>query len=73
MIRVDESAGVPFYIENGLSFDATPKTLQDIYGDDIEMDERKGFVYYKVPRMNVRVSFVVEGEDVTAIKLRIPR
>ena len=73
MIRVDESAEVPFYIENGLSFDATPKMLQEIYGDDIEMDERKGFVYYKVPRMNVRVSFVVEGEDVTAIKLRIPR
>ena len=73
MIRVEESSGVPFYIENGLSFDATAETIKEIYGDDIELDERKGFVYYDVPKMNVRVSFVVEGDDVTAIKLRIPR
>ena len=72
MVIVDEASNVPFYIENGISFDATVKTIKEIYGDDFEIDERTDFDYYDVPSRNLRISFVVKGEDVTGIKLWLP-
>ena len=74
MVIVEEAAGVPFFVENGISFDSTTDMIKEIYGDDFEIDERDGFDYYKVPKMNTRITFYVEdGKDVTRIKLWIPR